>query len=399
MAILAECPICHRKQATKNKVCKCGENLDKAKKSKRVRYWITYRLPGGKQRKEAVASFEDLNPCSIEDARIAESKRMVQKRERRILDMLPEAVMTFEELAAWYLDLKQVKKLATYETVQWAIARFNKTFGNQVVGTLRPIDLEDFQDQLEEEGAAPATIDYIHIRVGTMVRKAWDNDMVDGRTVKAFRKVKNRLKAGSNARDRTLTLDEYQRLLKKAAAHLNPLIITAYHTGMRQGELLKLKWSYIDREKGFIRLPAEITKEAKPKSIPINHHVRAALDSLPRALHHESVFCYRGKPIGLKIRNAFKGACERAGIAYGQKVENGVRFHDIRTTFKTNMLRAGIDKVLRDTILGHSLEGMDAYYLKPGDEDLKEAMDKFTAWIDTQIATVTQKSVSQTMES
>jgi hypothetical protein len=40
MAILAECPICHRKQATKNKVCKCSENLDKAKKSKRVKYWI-----------------------------------------------------------------------------------------------------------------------------------------------------------------------------------------------------------------------------------------------------------------------------------------------------------------------------------------------------------------------
>ena len=30
MAVLAECPICHTQQATRNKVCKCGENMDKA---------------------------------------------------------------------------------------------------------------------------------------------------------------------------------------------------------------------------------------------------------------------------------------------------------------------------------------------------------------------------------
>jgi hypothetical protein len=38
MIILAECPICPREQATKNKACKCGEDLDKAKRSKRVKY-------------------------------------------------------------------------------------------------------------------------------------------------------------------------------------------------------------------------------------------------------------------------------------------------------------------------------------------------------------------------
>jgi integrase len=353
-----------------------------------VRYWISYRLPNGKQRRESVASFENLNPYSIEDARDAESKRKVQRREKRIFEMLPETHMTFSELAEWYFRLKSVQRLATYETVQWAINKFNKTFGNELVNTLRPLDLENFQDQLEEKGAAPATIDYILIRVGVMVRKAWDNDMVDGRTVKAFKRVKNKLVTGSNARERTLTLNEYLRILTNASTHLKPMVIMAFHTGMRQGELVRLKWSHIDREKGFIRLPVEITKEKKPKSIPINHHVKEVLDSLPRALHHDSLFTYHGRAIGAKIRNAFKGACERAGLVYGAKVENGVIFRDIRTTFKTNMLRAGIDKVLRDIIVGHSLKGMDTYYLKPSDKDLKEAMDKFTTWIDAQFSNV-----------
>lgn len=50
------------------------------------------------------------------------------------------------------------------------------------------------------------------------------------------------------------------------------IIITAYHTGMRVGELLKLKWVHINRKASFIRLPAEITKEKREKNIPINHH-------------------------------------------------------------------------------------------------------------------------------
>lgn len=71
-------------------------------------------------------------------------------------------------------------------------------------------------------------------------------------------------------------------------------------------------------------------------------------------------------------------------------VEGGLRFHDIRTSFKMNLLRAGVDKVLRDTIVGHSLEGMDRYYLKPTDEDLRAAMDQYTGWIDAQLASVAQ---------
>jgi len=158
---------------------------------------------------------------------------------------------------------------------------------------------------------------------------------------------------------------------------------------MRKGELLELKWSHIDREKGFIRLPVGMTKEGKPKSIPINRHVREVLTRLPRSLHHDYVFSYRGQRIK-NLRRSFESACKNAGIPHGRKTEKGLVFHDIRRTVKTNMLRAGVDKALRDTILGHSLQGMDAYYLKPSDEDLKAAMDQYTTWMDAQITNVTQ---------
>jgi hypothetical protein len=68
MAILAQSPVCRRKQSNKNKKCACGLDLDRAKKSKKVKFWITHRLPGGQQRRESVAAFEGLDPFSIDDA-------------------------------------------------------------------------------------------------------------------------------------------------------------------------------------------------------------------------------------------------------------------------------------------------------------------------------------------
>ena len=71
---------------------------------------------------------------------------------------------------------------------------------------------------------------------------------------------------------------------------------------------------------------------------------------------------------------------------YGRKIQNGLTFHDFRRTFKTSMLTAGVEKVYRDAIVGHSLKGMDIHYLVLSDELLKAAMDQFTSWLDNEIA-------------
>lgn len=63
---------------------------------------------------------------------------------------------------------------------------------------------------------------------------------------------------------------------------------------------------------------------------------------------------------------------------------------DFRRTFKTNMLKAGIDKIYRDKIVGHSLRDMDVHYIVPSDSDLQKSIEKFTEWFDRKVATVTQ---------
>ncbi|MCX6575214.1 MAG: integrase [Candidatus Aminicenantes bacterium] len=358
-------------------MCKCGGDLDKAKRSERVRYWIDFYIPGGKQRREPVG-------YSIDEAKDAIGKRRSQKREGRFFDMLPESKMTFSELSKWYLDLTAVRSLSSFKRIKVALGQFNKTFGDRIVGSIKPIDLEDYQAKREEAGKSPATIDMELSIARTMINKAFDNDMIGGHIVKAFRKINRKLKRGSNARDRIVEFSEYLKLIEGATLQIRTILTIAFYTGMRKGEILNLRWPDIDRKKNMIRLAADATKEAKPKMIPISHHVRNALESLPRALRHDYVFMYRGEPI-TDVRNSFETLCESAGIAHGRATKGGMTFHDIRTTVKTNMLRAGIDKALRDTILGHSLSGMDAFYIKPTEDDLHRAMDKYTRWIDRQI--------------
>jgi integrase len=391
MAILAECPRCHKKQTVKNRVCDCGADLVKEKRLKKVRYWVVYRLADGKQRKEFVGNLPDGRPAGIEEAKAAEGKRKAQKKENpTILERVPAERMPFTELSEWYLDLSPVKKLTSYNRIQQGIANFNRVFGERIVSTLKPLDLEEYQDQREEDGRAPATVDMEISLVKTMVTKAFDNDLVDGRTVKAFRTVKRKLRKASNARKRTLTIDEFLKLVDVAPDHLKAFLTVAFNTGMRTGELRGLKWAHIDREKRVIRLPADLTKEGKAKMIPMNHHVKGALAALPRAIHHDFVLTYQNEPIvtpgGLK--NSFITACGKAGIPYGRREANGITFHDLRRTVKTNMLNAGVDKVYRDTILGHTLHGMDVHYMSPSEDDLHRAMAKYTAWIDAQIQSV-----------
>lgn len=44
MAILAECSMCHKRQSVRNRRCLCGEDLDRQKRSKKIKYWIVYRV-------------------------------------------------------------------------------------------------------------------------------------------------------------------------------------------------------------------------------------------------------------------------------------------------------------------------------------------------------------------
>jgi integrase len=146
----------------------------------------------------------------------------------------------------------------------------------------------------------------------------------------------------------------------------------------------------VDLKGRIIRLEATDTKEDLSKKVPISETLKNILMKLPRGLHHDYVFLFRGKPIR-DIRDGFKKGCKDAGIPYDRKVQNGVTLHDLRHTAKTNMRKAGVDKNVRAVIFGHSINGdMDFRYDHIDESDLLNAIDQTETYLQSVSQNVSQ---------
>lgn len=131
----------------------------------------------------------------------------------------------------------------------------------------------------------------------------------------------------TSERTRFLTGDQVQTLLKTCKADvaspwLHPLVILALNTGMRQGELLGLKWNDVSFERGVITVMQ--TKTLRLKVIAINEASREALNWLQANRYGDKLFLWPwGDAVGkTTVYDAFKRACKASGI------EN-FHFHDL----------------------------------------------------------------------
>jgi integrase len=82
--------------------------------------------------------------------------------------------------------------------------------------------------------------------------KAADWQMVESDVLKRVRNVETIPE--NNRHLRYLTQEECQTLISSCDKHLKPIVITAIHSGMRRGEMLKLKWDNVDLKHGFIHV-------------------------------------------------------------------------------------------------------------------------------------------------
>ena len=386
MAILAECPVCHNRQSVRNKVCSCGENLEKAKRSNRVQYSIVYWLRG-KQKRETIGT-------SIEEARDADGKRKVQKRENRIFDILPQANMTFEDLSGWYLKLESVKSKKYFWNLELCLSKFNRIFGDRIVSDIKTSELEDYQAKRVSEGKAASTIDQEVGAAKAVINKAFNDDMVGGHVLKRFKNIKKLLKKNSNERKRVLTPDEFNRLVASARPYLKPILWTGYDTGMREGEVLSLTWDKVLLKDRLIKLSAEDTKDGEARGIPICDELYEVLNRLPRGIQGDyPVFMYKGKMIR-DFRGGLKTACKNAKIPYGRSGD-GFVYHDLRRTFFTHARRAGVQESVIMEITGHARHEVVDRYNQVSLDDMRQGIQGLMEYRKVQSANVDETLTEQ----
>jgi integrase len=367
-------------------VCSCGEDLVRAKRAKRVNYWIAYRLPGGKQRRERIGG-------SIDEARDADGKRRIQKREHRIFEILPEARMTFQELTDWHLDLENVKQKKYYPILQISLAKFNRIFGQRIVADIKPSELEDYRAKRRGEGKAESTIDQEIAGAKVVVNNAFLDGRVSGEVLRRFKAIKKYLtgaRRNSNQRTRVLTPVEFQCLEGSAPLHLKPILRAGYETGMREAEVLGLKWGMVSLKDQVITLPKEITKDHEARIIPLSENLCAILNRLPRGITTDyAVFSYKGKEIQ-DIRTGLKKACVAAKILYGRFKGGGFVYHDLRRTFFTDMRRAGAPVSVIKEICGHSRNEISDRYNQVDLTDMRAAIERLIRYREGEYAKVNQ---------
>ena len=78
-------------------------------------------------------------------------------------------------------------------------------------------------------------------------------------------------------RDRVLSAEEFQRLYDAAAPWLQPMLLVAYHTGMREGEIRSLRWDQVDLKAGTIPLKPSGTKTDEGRLIPLSQTLTSTL--------------------------------------------------------------------------------------------------------------------------
>ncbi|MDA2909796.1 tyrosine-type recombinase/integrase [Nitrospiraceae bacterium AH_259_D15_M11_P09] len=287
---------------------------------------------------------------------------------------------TFAEWAYTYLGLEEVRSLSTYqdrvESVRLQLIPF---FGKKSLAEITPADIEAFRAQRKlRNGKVPtvSTVNADHAFLKHILSVAERHGLI---ATNAAKKVP--LPSPNNERDRVLTQDEWNRLYAAAVQHLRPILLVAYHLGLRLGEILRLTWDKVDLARGFLKLRAEDTKTKEARLVPLTPEVRSALADLSkvRRLDTSRVFLYQGKSVQ-EIKKAFKRAVLAAGI------EN-LRFHDLRHCAATNLRRAGVDTMTAMRIIGHKSEKMHRRYNSVEESDLARAAAKLHTYISNTLIT------------
>ena len=177
----------------------------------------------------------------------------------------------------------------------------------------------------------------------------------------------------SNQRLRYLAAHEIPALLEACRAEgerapwLYPLVSLALNTGLRQGELLALRWEAIDLQVGLLTVVA--SKNNEQRRVPLNQAAREALDALPRCGAWLFAWPWGKQPAKSTVHLAFRRACARARIV-------GFKFHDGRHTFASHLVMKGVDLRTVQELLGHKTLEMTLRYSHLAPEHKQKAVDK-----------------------
>src|SRR5262245_14841771 len=278
-------------------------------------------------------------------------KRKTEVQERRFF---PERLRRRDWLLAAVIDdylARNRGKLRWFDHYERYGRTWKQAFRGRTLAHILPGDVERYVAQRQKE-VAPATVNRELAFLRRVFNVAIEDQRADSNPVrpKAFFRE-------TNQRMRFLTDDEETRLQHVIVPEHWPLVAVALHTGLRRAEQFHLRWEHVDFATSLLTVPR--SKHGSARRVPMNDTVRDVLRSRPNRLKGEYVFPSSTGETPLDacnfVRRIFAPALRAAGI-------EGFRWHDLRHTFASRLVMAGVDLRTVQELLGHKTLAMTLRY-------------------------------------
>jgi integrase len=361
-------------------------------------YWIDYYLNGHRKR-------ERIGP----DKRLADTvlRKKVEIAEGKFLEKQRPVTTTFNDLAEAYLGYaRDQQQKRSWTRDQTSLRTLKAYFGEKRLPEITPAAIEQYRVwrratiSRRSKLVTPATINRELACLKRMFNVARKGLVVlkDGMPVGNPMAMVS-LDRERNERDRVLSAEEFRRIYEAAAPWLQPMLLVAYHTGMRAREIRALRWEQVDLKAGTIRLKSTDTKTDEGRLIPLSQTLTTSLKTATRYVRCPWVLvnptmmdAWQANPEQVdpryrvtSITHAFERACRKADITHAT-------FHDLRHTFVTNARRAGIDYFRIMAITGHKTMAVFKRYNTIDQQDLQAAICQLDTYMDTMDAKRSQDS-------
>ena len=335
-----------------------GAIYQRKTKDGRIRWYLDYRDEMGKRIQRVVVNAQTADEAGL--ALQTEVKRVFDraqgiKEQKRII---------FNDFAPLYVDNYAKPNKRSWRCDDYCIeAHLKPYFGKLDLGAITPLDVESFRAQRLEAGIKKSTSNRELALLKRMFHLASDWGYSADNPVAKVKLFSER----DNLKERVFTADEETKLLAYCAPHLRPIVVFALNTGMRRGEILGLRWDQVDPAGKSVLVKR--TKSGRDRSIPLNEAAAGVIKAQRKTSPGSYVFpSTKGKEFMRTVDHSFGHACRLAGIV-------GLRFHDLRHTFATRLIRRGADIITVQALLGHYAVTVTQRYTHTGADEKRRAVE------------------------
>ena len=326
-------------------------------------WYIDYYYKGRRIRKK-IGPSKQVAELTLKDVEVKIAKG-------EYLGIYEEKKIRFSDYAEEYLEYSRANKAANSyrRDVTSVRSHLIPCFGGRYLPNITAKMGQDYVSKRAQE-ANVATVNRELCCLKNMLRKAVEWGYIKQNPAAGIKQFKETPKAA-----RYLTSEECSALLAACPDHLYPIVVLALNTGMRKGELLHLQWEDVDFRRGTITVRNRRdfhTKNYEDRVIPMNDEVREVLRKLPRHIRSPYVFPSIADPEGNAyndVKRSFTSAVKRSRIEH-------VRFHDLRHTFASHLVMAGVDIRTVQTLLGHKDISTTMRYAHLAPDHLKGAVER-----------------------